>query len=359
MSWISIDDEVAAIRFLLEHAGARRAGQPHRPGAGDQRRVHRRPLGHGAAPAGRAAGAPAFGPAPASLGAARWPSEMLFCQPAGPPPAGAATTAAGHRASPHPDGSTDRRVEAAGATGRLTPEHAEPRPASDGARRRRAAPGVAAFDFDGTLAREDTFVPFLRDGLRRPAHGAGGRRCARRAAPRPRRAEAGRAGHAVPGLARRPASTSMGAAYAATLAALLRPDDARAAALAPGPRATRSCIVSASLGTYLRPLAAEPGHRRRARRSSWWRRRRHADRRGRRRRQLPGRGQGGPAAGVARRHATAPAPTVELWAYGDSSGDEELLAAADHPTWVGQRASRNGDPVDHRRLRLPFRLPGR
>jgi phosphatidylglycerophosphatase C len=31
---------------------------------------------------------------------------------------------------------------------------------------------------------------------------------------------------------------------------------------------------------------------------------------------------------------------VELWAYGDSPGDTELLAIADHPTWVGRRAPR-------------------
>jgi phosphatidylglycerophosphatase C len=30
---------------------------------------------------------------------------------------------------------------------------------------------------------------------------------------------------------------------------------------------------------------------------------------------------------------------VELWAYGDSRGDLELLLAADHPTWVGRRRS--------------------
>lgn len=29
-----------------------------------------------------------------------------------------------------------------------------------------------------------------------------------------------------------------------------------------------------------------------------------------------------------------PDQSIELWAYGDSSGDKELLAAADHPTWV-------------------------
>jgi len=32
---------------------------------------------------------------------------------------------------------------------------------------------------------------------------------------------------------------------------------------------------------------------------------------------------------------------VELWAYGNSSGDDALLAMADHPMWVGKRAVRN------------------
>jgi phosphatidylglycerophosphatase C len=31
-------------------------------------------------------------------------------------------------------------------------------------------------------------------------------------------------------------------------------------------------------------------------------------------------------------------PATELWAYGNSSGDEELLAMADHATWIGRRA---------------------
>jgi len=42
---------------------------------------------------------------------------------------------------------------------------------------------------------------------------------------------------------------------------------------------------------------------------------------------------------VDRRPLRADAP-FELWAYGDSAGDEELLALADHPTWVGRRAGR-------------------
>lgn len=42
--------------------------------------------------------------------------------------------------------------------------------------------------------------------------------------------------------------------------------------------------------------------------------------------------------------ATAPADdgrALELWAYGNSSGDDQLLAMADHPQWVGRRAERN------------------
>jgi phosphatidylglycerophosphatase C len=30
-------------------------------------------------------------------------------------------------------------------------------------------------------------------------------------------------------------------------------------------------------------------------------------------------------------------PGAEIWAYGDSAGDIELLAMADHPVWVGRR----------------------
>ena len=32
---------------------------------------------------------------------------------------------------------------------------------------------------------------------------------------------------------------------------------------------------------------------------------------------------------------------VEVWAYGNSSGDDALLTMADHPIWVGKRSIRN------------------
>lgn len=216
-------------------------------------------------------------------------------------------------------------------------------------------PGVAAFDFDGTLAREDTFVPFLR-------HACGNRRVALAAASAARSTRDRDAlklaclqtlfrGWAEARFA------ALGEAYAARLPGLLRPAmlDRLRWHQAEGHAVV---IVSASLGTYLRPLAEElkidealgvelvsaggtltgeviggancrgPGKVERLR--AW----------------LDG--------------AYGPGTPVELWAYGDSAGDEELLAAADHPTWVGRRADRNGGSAAGAagRRRFAFRLPG-
>jgi phosphatidylglycerophosphatase C len=43
--------------------------------------------------------------------------------------------------------------------------------------------------------------------------------------------------------------------------------------------------------------------------------------------------------------ALGPGP-VELWAYGNSESDREMLSMADHPQWVGRRSKRPGDPRD-------------
>jgi HAD superfamily phosphoserine phosphatase-like hydrolase len=43
-----------------------------------------------------------------------------------------------------------------------------------------------------------------------------------------------------------------------------------------------------------------------------------------------------------------PAQPYELWAYGDSAGDDVLLAGADHPTWVGRRAASADHPTSGR-----------
>jgi phosphatidylglycerophosphatase C len=197
-------------------------------------------------------------------------------------------------------------------------------------------PAVAAFDFDGTLSQRDTLVPFLRQvrGTPRVLVAAG------LAVPRLRDRDAFKLaliGHLFRGVpAHRVAAR--GEAYVPALEAVLRPemldrlrwhqDEGHA-----------TVLVSASLGAYLRPLAerlgldaalaVEPvvggdgvltgevvgglntrGPEKPARLRAWLEQR------------------------------YGPGAEVELWAYGDSPGDEELLALADHPTWVGRRAGR-------------------
>src|SRR5690606_33570631 len=134
-----------------------------------------------------------------------------------------------------------------------------------------------------------------------------------------------------------------GRAYASRLPALLRPEmverlrwhrDAGHAVV----------IVSASLGVYLRPLADHLGI------DAALAVELVRDRSG----VLTGAVVGelntrGPEKVARLRAWTAerfgPATDLELWAYGDSAGDEELLALADHPTWGGRRAGRPALPA--------------
>jgi phosphatidylglycerophosphatase C len=193
---------------------------------------------------------------------------------------------------------------------------------------------LAAFDFDGTITRRDTLVPFLR--LLRG----------------PRRFTAAFAS-AGPALAR----GGREAYKAAVLHRLLRGlpvDELEAKAVAYGARLPEQfrpevvdrirwhqdeghavVIVSASLRAYLDPvvehlgldgvcaveLEAEGGH-------------------------LTGRMVGPNCRGAEKvRRLTAwldDEPPGRLWAYGNSSGDRELLAAADEPTWIGRRAAERG-----------------
>lgn len=196
-------------------------------------------------------------------------------------------------------------------------------------------PGIAAFDFDGTLARRDTLVPFLRMMRGTPrvllAAALAGVRTRDRDA-----LKVATIGHLFRGV---PADEldAQGRAYAATLGDVLRPE--MVARLRWHQQEGHAVvIVSASLGAYLRPLADDLG--------------------------LDAAlavelvtGADGCLTGgvvgelntrgpekVARLQAWAaerfgPATAFELWAYGDSAGDEDLLALADHATWVGRRAT--------------------
>ncbi|MGZ6955730.1 MAG: HAD-IB family hydrolase [Acidimicrobiia bacterium] len=202
---------------------------------------------------------------------------------------------------------------------------------------------VAAFDFDGTIARRDTVIPFLAAVAGRTAV----LRTAARRAPQLARIAAGLA----PGehhdatkeyflrrlLAGRTAEelAAAGEAYAGRLWARqrFRPDMLERLSW----HRTRGhdiVIVSASLEAYLSPLAPRLGVG-------------HvigctfvSDERGVLTGELAGGNVRGPEKARRLRHwlgGEEARAGVELWAYGDSSGDDELLAMADHATRVGSR----------------------
>ncbi|HET8929439.1 MAG TPA: HAD-IB family hydrolase [Acidimicrobiales bacterium] len=191
--------------------------------------------------------------------------------------------------------------------------------------------GIAAFDFDRTLTRRDTLIPFL-------GRLAGRRRLALAVAAQARRYRQDQDAAKLDMLRR--LTTGIlgdefdlaGRDYAVGLHHLLRPD-MMARLRWHRSEGHRLVIVSASLGTYLRPfgvtlgvdevLAVEldvaPSGL------------------------LTGQVTGGVntrGPEKARRLTSWLAETVptdatpRIWAYGDSSGDDELLAMADHPVRV-------------------------
>jgi phosphatidylglycerophosphatase C len=197
--------------------------------------------------------------------------------------------------------------------------------------------GVAAFDFDGTLTRRDTLWPFLR------------RACGHwpivRAAIAARRAR-GRDAFKVALVGRLfrgwPAERldAVGRAYVPTLLGALRAG-ARERLEWHHRRGDAVVIVSASLGAYLRPLADRLGI------DDALAVELVANAAGRLTGEVVGGLNNRGPEKVARLQAWldarfGPGADVELWAYGDSAGDADLLAIADHPTWVGRRAPRTG-----------------
>jgi HAD superfamily hydrolase (TIGR01490 family) len=201
------------------------------------------------------------------------------------------------------------------------------------ARVRAETPGVAAFDFDGTLIRGDSLSPFLARLLGRirfgrvlasaaPSMLSGYRRSGRDGA------KAALLARAVAGLAVERVATT-GEAFAATLDRRVRPDMIDLLRWHDS-EGHRRVLVSASLAVYLEPFGRRHGF------EQVIATRLEVGPDGR----LTGRidGPNVRAAEKAVRLTDLLGPDeVELWAYGDSRGDREMLAMADHPTRIRPR----------------------
>ena len=190
---------------------------------------------------------------------------------------------------------------------------------------------VAAFDFDGTITHKDTLVPFLRHvaGLPRftgaflaglPALVRGDRREAYKAAVL-RRVLAGRAADDLQATA---------AAYGARLPEQFRPEMVERIRWHQD-EGHEVVIVSASLRAYLDPVVEHLGL------DGVVAVELEVDEAG----QLTGAMVGPNCRGhqkVVRLTEWLGGEAPErLWAYGNSSGDRELLAVAHEPTWVGRK----------------------
>lgn len=207
---------------------------------------------------------------------------------------------------------------------------------------------IAVFDFDGTLTRRDTLVPFLiRACGRRSVGGA-----LARIAPGTAR---GRVGRGIGEVHHRDASkaallrtlladrsadwlTAAGRSYAAGLADRLRPEMVPHLAWHRD-RGHETVIVSASLLAYLDPFAADQGFD-------------HviAVEMGADGDRLTGElispnVRGPEKARRLRAWLGDDADDATLWAYGNSSGDAELLAMADVGHWVDRPSVRAALPA--------------
>ncbi|HWJ98010.1 MAG TPA: HAD-IB family hydrolase [Acidimicrobiales bacterium] len=215
---------------------------------------------------------------------------------------------------------------------------------------------IAAFDFDGTLTRRDTLLPFLARACGATAFG----RAVGHIAPQAVRARTGRLQAEVHHrdvtkaallrelLAGRDASwySAQGDQYATTLGPKLRPE------MVEQVRWHRDAghelvIVSASLRTYLDPFATSFGFD-------------HviavdleADDRGVLTGEMAGPNVRGEEKAVRLRQWLGGEAPEMMWAYGNSSGDTELLAMADIAVWVAGR--RRGQHANDR----PAVGPGR
>jgi phosphatidylglycerophosphatase C len=191
---------------------------------------------------------------------------------------------------------------------------------------------VAAFDFDGTLTRRDTLVPFLAAVAGRAATG----RALAVESPRLARMALGRADRdetkervltrVLAGRAFTDVATA-GRTFGAALAARGLAPETRARLDWHRAAGHRVVIVSASLDVYLDEVAEALGA------DALLCSNLEVDTAG----ACTGRIAGGNCRGpekAKRLREYLGDDDVELWAYGDSSGDDEMLALAHHPMRV-------------------------
>ena len=188
---------------------------------------------------------------------------------------------------------------------------------------------VAAFDFDGTISRRDTLIPFLirLRGRRRFARATGAAIVRQRNLGRDE-AKAALLRHLVAGL---PADDyqARAQAYGESLPARLRPDTV-ARVREHRDRGHRVVVVSASLRDFLAPVVAGLGVDGLVATTL------EVGPDGLLTGELAGRNVRGEEK-PKRLHEHLGGTPSELWAYGNSSGDRALLAAADHPVRVTRR----------------------
>lgn len=202
---------------------------------------------------------------------------------------------------------------------------------------------VAAFDFDGTLTRADTLGPFLRE-----VAGTGSMvRALAADAPRLLLAGIGRGSRddAKERLLRRLVAgrehaelVALGREYGERVAKSKMRSEMMARVHWHAAEGHEIVIVSASLDVYLDRVAdllEIP---------TVLCSRLAVDDRGRVTGTLAGGNCRGPAK-LARIREQFGANGYELWAYGDSAGDDEMLAAADHPVRVEHRGGRISIPT--------------
>lgn len=211
---------------------------------------------------------------------------------------------------------------------------ADPPPGAPAAPAPQVPPGVAAFDFDGTLIRGDSFMPFLVKAVG-PARF--GRIVIGSSASTARAYQAGRRDASKAVLVRRlltgyPAErlADLGRRYGAQLAQRIRSSMAERVTWHRD-QGHRLVIVSASLEVYLAPTGAALGF------DQVLATRLEVDGGGLLTGRLDGPNVRGPEKSARLRAWLAealPDTAYQLWAYGDSAGDRDLLAMADHPVRV-------------------------